>query len=75
MALLPPIPVATGSDATAAQINFSRQNNIINSIHYRNFTKTAKATGPGNIGPQRTVPALLAQKPANSPTRVTIEIN
>ena len=34
-----------------------------------------QATGPENIGPERTLPGHLAQRPVLSPTRITLENN
>ena len=40
-----------------------------------NFTKSAQATGPENIEPERPLPGLLAPRPVLSPTRITLENN
>ena len=39
------------------------------------FTKSAQSSGPENIGPERPLPGLLAQRPVLSPTRITLENN
>lgn len=40
-----------------------------------NFTKSAQATGPENIKPERPLPGLLAPRPVLSATRITLENN
>jgi hypothetical protein len=49
--------------------------NAAKTAAYIEFTKLAQATGPENIGPERTLPGLLAQKSVNSPPRITFENN
>ncbi len=49
--------------------------NLIYSVGCGKFTKTAKATGLENIGPERTISGLLGNVPVNSPTRITPENN
>jgi len=39
------------------------------------FTKSAQATGPENIGPERTLPGLFARVPVFSLSRITPETN
>ena len=39
------------------------------------FTKIPQSLGPENIGPERTLPGHLAQRPVLSPTRITLENN
>ena len=45
------------------------------STGYGLYTECAQSRGPENIGPERTLPGLLAPKPVNSPTRITLENN
>ena len=42
---------------------------------YKLFTKSAQATASENIGPERTLPGLLAPEQVNSPSRITLEKN
>ncbi len=49
--------------------------NIIFSVSYKIFTEMAQATGPENIGSGRTLPGLMAPRPANSSSRITLENN
>ena len=45
------------------------------SATYRNSPKLAQFTGPENIGLERPLPGLQAQRPVLSPTRITLENN
>lgn len=40
-----------------------------------NCTKSAQSTGPENIGPETSLPGLLATGPVLSPARITPENN
>ena len=42
---------------------------------YRLFTKSARSTGPENIGPERPLPDLLAHGAVLSTSRITLENN
>jgi hypothetical protein len=44
-------------------------------ILVRHFSEMLKATGPENIGLERTLPGFLAQGSVLSPTRITFENN
>jgi hypothetical protein len=41
----------------------------------KEFTKRAQAIGPENIGSERTLPCLLAPRPVNRLSRITLENN
>ncbi len=41
----------------------------------KKFTESAQSLGPENTGPERLLPDLLAPRPVNSPTRITLENN
>jgi len=43
------------------------------SIACEEFTKTAQSSAPENIGPERPLPGLMAQKQVLSLTRITLE--
>lgn len=45
------------------------------SVTWIEFTKSAQATGPENIGPERPLRGLAAAGPVLSPTRITLENN
>jgi hypothetical protein len=45
------------------------------SVGCKKFTKSAQATGPENIGRERTLPRLLIRRPVNSPSLITLENN
>ena len=75
MARLLSIPVATDSDAASVEINLGMRNNSIKSGLCGKFTKSPQATGPENIGPERTLLGLLAPGPVNSFLRITPENN
>ena len=47
----------------------------MSSVSWKEFTKSAQATGPENIGPERTRLAFLALKAVDSPSRITLESN
>ena len=60
---------------TAVELNSKPEFNLIYSVVCGKFTKTAKATGLKNIGPERTLSGLLGNVPVNSPTRINPERN
>ena len=51
------------------------QKNVISSAGYKLFTETVQSSGPENIGTERPLPGLLAQRPVLSPSRITLENN
>jgi hypothetical protein len=68
-----PISVPSGRTTLASKSIFACENIRIKSARYKLFTKMAQATGPENIGPERTLADLVALMAVNRFTRITLE--
>jgi len=65
--------VAFHSNGTGIGVRLDVRQKHLRSAYYKLFTKTAQSSGPENIGPERTLLALLVPELVNSPSRITLE--